>query len=396
MNSKRTRIAIVGAGPGGLLCARMLQQRGIAVTVYDADPSVSARDLGGSLDLHADSGQIALEDAGLMATFSRLARVEDQAKRGADQNGTITAAFTPAPGDTAAPEIDRGQLRNMLVDAVEPGTIRWGHTLVDITAPESTTQLPARLLSFANGETAEAEFVIGADGTWSRVRRLLTTAVPHYTGVSFLDVRYDEVSMRHPELAETTGAGHLFARDGAGRGFILQRNSNDTIRGYVAFRAAENWSESAGVDFANPETVRRYLVDEFRGWAPSMRRFLTESDSYVQRSFHVLPAPLIWGRVSGVTLIGDAAHGMAPFGGYGANLALLDGSELAQAITEEDDLDAALDRYETAMFARSGPLAVGANGGLDGFFADGAHAMPDQQAEHDRYREAAVAYRTAR
>ena len=88
-----TRIAIVGAGPGGLMCARVLQRHGIAVTVYDADASVDARDPGGTLDLHADSGQVALEGAGLLAEFHALARVEGQAKSRLDQHGAVLSSF---------------------------------------------------------------------------------------------------------------------------------------------------------------------------------------------------------------------------------------------------------------------------------------------------------------
>src|SRR5689334_12828269 len=109
-----TTIAIVGAGPGGLLCARMLQRHGLDVTVYDTDAAADARDAGGSLDLHADSGQIALADAGLLDAFRAVARVEDQAKRAMDKHGAVLSAFTPDDGDTAAPEIDRGQLRALL------------------------------------------------------------------------------------------------------------------------------------------------------------------------------------------------------------------------------------------------------------------------------------------
>lgn len=102
-----TDIAIVGAGPGGLLCARVLQQHGLDATVYDADTGVTSRDPGGSLDLHADTGQIALADAGLLDAFLAVARAEDQAKRMMDEHGTRHGEFVPDDDDTAAPEIDR-------------------------------------------------------------------------------------------------------------------------------------------------------------------------------------------------------------------------------------------------------------------------------------------------
>ena len=54
------QIAIVGGGPGGLVCARILQLHGIDVAVYDADLGATVRNQGGTLDMQADKGQIAL------------------------------------------------------------------------------------------------------------------------------------------------------------------------------------------------------------------------------------------------------------------------------------------------------------------------------------------------
>src|SRR6266536_987151 len=166
------RITIVGGGPAGLMCARVLQGHGIEPVVYDADTAVDSRDPGGTLDLHADAGQIALEDAGLMDAFRALARVEGQAKSRRDHHGTVLAEFTPAEGDEAAPEIDRAQLRTMLYEHLAPGTVHWGHKLVRVTPLGGG----AHRLEFANGASAEADLVIGADGAWSPVRRLLTDA----------------------------------------------------------------------------------------------------------------------------------------------------------------------------------------------------------------------------
>jgi hypothetical protein len=78
------------------------------------------------------------------------------------------------------------------------------------------------------------------------------------------------------------------------------------------------------------------------------------------------------------------------------NLALLDGAELARALAEEADVDTAVARYESVMLGRSGPLAVGANQALDGFFADSEPDpadIPDQAAAGERYKRAAAEYR---
>ena len=391
------RIAIIGAGPGGLLCARVLQNHGIAVTIYDADATVDARYPGGTLDLHADSGQIALEDAGLMAAFTALARVEGQAKSNRDHHGTVLAAFTPEQEDTAAPEIDRGQLRSMLAAHLQQGTVQWGHKLTAAIALGNGQHR----LQFANGLTDNVDLLIGGDGAWSKVRSLLSDATPQYTGVSFLDARYTNVDVQHPHVAQLVGDGHMFSRDGDGRGILLQRNSDGVARGYIGMRTNVDWYRTANVDLDDAAAVRAYLLHAFRHWAAAMLRLIAEVDSaYVNRPLYALPAPLTWRHVPGVTLLGDAAHLMAPFGGFGVNLAMLDGAELARTLHEQPTIDAAIRKYERAMLPRAGKLAVGANGGLARFFATGASnpatapgSVPDHQAEHEQYRAAATDYR---
>lgn len=67
-------IVIAGAGPGGLLLANLLQRHGLAVVVYDAEAGPSARNQGGTLDLHAETGLAALEEAGLLDAVMARAR----------------------------------------------------------------------------------------------------------------------------------------------------------------------------------------------------------------------------------------------------------------------------------------------------------------------------------
>ena len=386
------RIAIVGAGPGGLLCARVLQQRGVPVTVYDLDPSLEARDAGGTLDMHADTGQIALEDAGLLPDVLALARFQDQAKRSMDRHAHLHGEYVPAPDEQGAPEIDRGQLRALLAASLAPGTVQWGHKLRQVVPLGHGVHR----LEFGNGVTAETELLIGADGAWSRVRPLLSPAGPHYSGVTFLGVRYDDVDTRHPEIARMVGAGHLFANGGDGRAIIAQRSSGGRVFGYLAFRAEADWPEQAGIDLNDRGAVLGWLRQHYQGWSGQFLPFLAESDvPFVNRPIMELPAPLTWATVPGVTLLGDAAHVMSPFGGFGANLALLDGAELARAIGQEPDLRAAVTRYEATMLARAGELAVQANAALDAFFSTTGqlHEAPDHAAEKEHYRRNAAEYR---
>ncbi|GAB3876997.1 hypothetical protein GCM10029964_025190 [Kibdelosporangium lantanae] len=100
------RIAVVGAGPGGLTCARVLQMNHVDVTVLEQEQAPDSRAQGGSLDLHADSGQVALKAAGLYDQFMALARPEGQESRLVDP---VTAELVrhEMPDGDFKPEIDR-------------------------------------------------------------------------------------------------------------------------------------------------------------------------------------------------------------------------------------------------------------------------------------------------
>ena len=100
------------------------------------------------------------------------------------------------------------------------------------------------------------------------------------------------------------------------------------------------------------------VAAEFGGWAPELTALITDRDTApVVRPLYTLPVGHRWTRVPRVTLLGDAAH-LAPPNGEGANLAMLDGAQLGQAIAAHPgDVEAALGEYEQAMFPRAAEAA---------------------------------------
>ncbi|MBE8518430.1 FAD-dependent monooxygenase [Amycolatopsis sp. H6(2020)] len=349
---RAARISIIGGGPGGLTCARILQRHGVEVSVYEHDTDAGARNQGGTLDLRADDGQIALRRAGLLDEFFTLARPEGQENRNLGLDGTVLRQDIPAEGDLFKPEIDRGRLRTMLLGSLRPSTVRWGHTLKSVSGPVDGP----RTLHFADGTTTETDLVIGADGAFSRVRPAVSATVPRYTGITFLEAWFDDVDNRHAELSELVGQGLASADDGERRIFA-QRNSDGHIRAYLMQHAPVDWITSAGLNIDDTDELRAHLLEKFATWSPRMQQMITDNDGpYVDRPIFVLPAPFDWNHNPAVTLLGDAAHLMPPFG-VGANLAMLDASDLAFALTSASTVDDALDAYEKKMFARANKAA---------------------------------------
>ncbi len=125
-------VAIVGAGPAGAMLARLLQMRGFTVQVIERDASSTARPQGGSLDLRPDSGQRAIDAAELGDVFSRFSRNEAKAFRMIDSQGEELPGMGEETHEDPGPEIDRRDLRQLLLDSLAPDTVAWGHVVQDV------------------------------------------------------------------------------------------------------------------------------------------------------------------------------------------------------------------------------------------------------------------------
>ncbi len=346
-----THVTIIGAGLGGLTLARVLHVNGIRSTVYEAEPSPTARAQGGMLDIHESNGQLALEAAGLTDEFRGLILEGRQEYRIAAPDGTIL--FDQADDGTGGrPEVQRGELRQLLLDSLPADTVRWGHKVSGVRAlGEGRHEV-----TFADGHTVVTELLVGADGAWSRVRPLLTDATPEYTGMSFVETWLFDGDTRHVAAAEAVGGGSFLAL-APGKGIQAHRERGDTLHTYVTLTEPREWF--AAIDFTDSAAAAARIAREFDGWAPDFTALITDTDTPpVPRPLYALPIDLRWRRIRGVTLIGDAAHVALP-NGEGANLAMLDGAELGKSLAAHpDDIESALLEYEQAMFPRSAAAAL--------------------------------------
>ncbi|KAH6692112.1 hypothetical protein BKA61DRAFT_564754 [Leptodontidium sp. MPI-SDFR-AT-0119] len=385
MSSPTLKIAILGAGPGGLTLASLLSSSSttpIFYTIFELRPQPpplnATSSSSGSLDLHGNSGLLALSACGLMPAFEALKRECSEESIITDMKGEVKWRDE---GFGERPEIERGVLMGLLLGGVEEGRVRWGVKVVGVERGSKGGGW-GEGKEIEEEEQEEFDIVIDASGAHSRARTVLSPTTLFYSSISCLTLTIPHLDTMDPSLAKLVGSGSFMAM-GYGKAVMSQRGTEGAARIYVMLRTGgEGYLKESGLDVAckRPEELKRLLLAEgglFENWGEGVRGLIergcdAEAEA-LTRPLYMLPTDFTWLHQKGLTLIGDAAHLMTPFAGEGVNCAMLDALEVSKAILsclsldsslaekkgrEEvlEEIDGKIERFEREMWKRMHPI----------------------------------------
>lgn len=368
-NKANKSIAIIGGGPGGLMLGLLLQQQGYEYTVFEkAHPSINS-ERGGSLDIHDDSGQLPIIEAGIYNRFKSLVRYDGEDTKVIAKDGKVIFE-EDAEGEGGRPEIDRGELCDIILEQIDKNNIKYGYIF------ESLERLSNNkvAVSFTNGEVEQFDLVVGADGAFSKVRPYLSTADIEYTGISMVEINIDDVKNNYPDLAAYNKNGKAMAL-GGNQALLAQLNGDGRIKVYVSYKAPKEHLDT--YKQLSMSELKAQLLSDFDDWHEDLKAYIhAMSDDVLFRRIYKLPIGFNWNHDAQVTMLGDAAHLMSPFAGEGVNTALYDAYIFVEALKANDDFDEAIRQYEQQILSYAQDRAQESQDNLELMFApDGAQQM---------------------
>lgn len=350
------QVAIIGGGPGGLTLARLLQQAGVQVKVYERDADQNVRQQGSTLDLHYDTGLKALAVAGLMEEFKK--RYRPGADKAVVVNAQMDIVYDEHKekagedfGDALfRPEIDRGPLRDMLIASLEKENLVWDARFTELKASGAGWEI-----LFDNGTSAYADLVIAADGANSRLRKYITGIPPVYSGVTDIEGTIGNAAVHTPKIWQLVNGGSLFALEN-GKSIKFITKGDGTLTVLIGLKKPENWLATAGIDLTDRASVAAWFKQAFAEWHPDWQElFATDAASFAPRLWYHFPPEQHWNALPNLTMIGDAAHRVPAYAGEGANQALADALDLYEALCcgQFETMELAIASFEQKMLKRS-------------------------------------------
>jgi 2-polyprenyl-6-methoxyphenol hydroxylase-like FAD-dependent oxidoreductase len=347
MTAAEIRIGVVGGGIGGLTLALALRRRGLAADVYEQASEL--REIGAAVALSANATR-ELDRLGCLGAIAvQSCEPSELIWRGWRDGGRV-ASFPVAKGGAyrarfGAPYfgIHRADLQRVLGEAHGPERLHLGHKLVRVAEKDDVVSL-----DFANGRRAEVDVLVGADGVRSSVRDCVAGADrAAYSGTSafrgVVPVR-DLPSLPDPQALQFWMGpnAHLL--------HYAIGPSGGHVNFFAVVEGPPTWTHESWIAPVGPDEA----AEAFAGWSPAVVEMVASTPHRVRWGlFTVRPLPT-WRRGRAV-LLGDAAHGMLPHHGQGANTTIEDAITLAELMParRSDDFDETMRRYEALRRART-------------------------------------------
>jgi len=346
MTQRSRKALVIGAGIAGPITAILLKRAGIDAEIFEAWPRSTG--IGGGLQI-APNGMHVLAEAGLASEMIQRGAVaeaiEFYSQSGA-KLGTVNRNMRERFGQPAV-NMRRSVLNEAVLAKADAADIKvaFEKRLVRI---EDRADQPI-VAYFADGSSAEGDFLIGADGVHSAVRNHVVTDAPKPFDLDlvsfggFVPRSLLESARTPPSLIMTVGQSGFF-----GYGFC----NSDPDTGAMC------WSTmpTHGIDAAtframDQEALRRHLRRYHTGWhAPIPQLIDALQEIVVSASLDLATLPN-WSRGRAL-LIGDAAHATSPHAGQGASVALEDALRLARLLQEEAETGAAFANFESERRGR--------------------------------------------
>ncbi len=340
-------IAIIGAGIGGMTAAVTLAKKGVKVSIFEQAPELSEVGAGLTITPNATKGLMYL---GLEKQMKEVGMAH--AQQGVRHFETGEMIVPLERGEKMLEEYGAYQLQahradvhNVLIDELKlhnSNTIYTDHELIDLNEKNNSVELV-----FSNNETHEVDFVIGADGNRSVVRKIiLGDDDPQFAGyVAWRGLV--PVELLGEDDFDECGSSAFIA---PGRVFARYLVRNAELYNYVAFLATDQWAEEG---WAIPSTVD-IVMDIFSDYNQQVKNIIAATPANELFKWGIFARePVSKWSTKNITLLGDAAHPLEPFMGQGASLAIEDGVVLGRIIKDSDSSDEIVSRYESARIERA-------------------------------------------